>query len=299
MKTFAEHLQELKVRLMVCLAVLGAGSLVGFLIHKPVEAILQKPLGQTLYYSNPAGGLGFVMQISLCVGILLALPLLMFQLMQFSRPAIKPIKSRMIALVIASSFVLTILGVVYAYVVSLPAALHFLTTFNSDGIKALISVNDYLKFLFAYILGTVLAFQLPLILFFANKIRRFPPGSLLRLQRPAIVGAIIFAGVVTPTVDPINQMLVALPIIALFEIGAFAVVVSNKVNKPVPSFEIKMPEQLVRITPSQVSPVNRPLKPAVVSPVVVSPVQIAQPKTSRRPVIMDILSPGLNNPIHG
>ncbi len=247
MKTFAEHLNELKIRAAICLAVVGVGSLLGFLIHKPVEQILQRPLNQTLYYSNPAGGLSFVMQIALGVGVLLALPVLLHQIIQFTRPAVKPVSTRNVVILITCSLVLTALGVAYAYTISLPAALHFLVTFNSDNVKALISVNDYVKFLFAYILGTVVAFQLPLALFFANKIRRFPPGAILNMQRPAIVGAIIFAGVVTPTVDPINQMLVALPIIALFQIGAFAVWVHNSVNKPLPKFEINVVKNAIPI----------------------------------------------------
>ncbi len=247
MKTFAEHLQELKIRAAICMAVVGVGSLVGFLIHKPVEQILQRPLNQTLYYSNPAGGLSFVMQIALGVGVLLALPVLLYQIIQFTRPAVKPVSTRNIIILIICSLILSVCGVAYAYFISLPAALHFLVTFNSDNVKALISVSDYVKFLFAYILGTVVAFQLPLALFFANKIRRFPPGAILNMQRPAIVGAIIFAGVVTPTVDPINQMLVALPVIALFQIGAFAVWVHNRVNKPLPRFEIKVAQNPVQI----------------------------------------------------
>lgn len=302
MKTFGQHLQELKVRLLVYLAVLGVGSVAGFMIHKPVEALLQKPLNQTLYYSNPAGGLSFVMQIALGVGILLSLPVLLFQLMQFVRPAIKPLKTRFVAIVLACSLLLTALAVVYAYMVSMPAALHFLTTFNSEGVKALISVTDYLHFLFAYLLGTVIAFQLPLILFFANKIRRFPPGSLLKLQRPAVVGAIIFAGIITPTIDPINQLLVAVPIILLFEVGAIAVVVTNRVTKPTVVFEIKRPAQYVPLVSDGITTqmparkrvaidimtATRPV-PAATTPNSVRPVVTARPTRGR--VIMDIMGP--------
>lgn len=290
MKTFAQHLRELQIRLSICLAVVGVGSIVGFLIHKPVEALLRRPLNETLYYSNPAGGLSFVMQIALGVGVLLALPVLLFQLVQFARPALKPLRTRNIVLLLACSFVLTGLAAGYAYMISLPAALHFLVTFNSDNVKALISVTDYMKFLFAYLLGTVLAFQIPLILFFANKIKRFPPGAILNMQRPAIVGAIIFAGVVTPTVDPINQMLVAVPIIALFQVGALAVVIGNKINKPVARFEIKMPAQLVPlVVPLEDAPLVKPR----VAPQLATAVQSRQvrPVQQRRPLMVDVFMP--------
>ena len=304
MKTFAEHLHELKIRLMACLLVLSIGSGIGFMIHKPIEGFLQKPLGQTLYYSNPAGGLSFVMQISLCIGVLFTLPLLLFQLVQFARPAIKPLKTRSILVILISSLVLVVLAIIYAYVVSLPAALQFLTTFNSSNVKALISVSDYVKFLFAYVAGTVIAFQLPLILFFANKIRRFPPGTILRYQRPAIVGSIIFAGVITPTVDPINQMLVAMPIIVLFEIGAIAVLITNKKHKPAATFEIKMPATLTLyeappLTLQPVAPVQAAkfIRPA--SRVMPQSLATEQPVTSRPRMFMDIMNVSATKTVHG
>ncbi len=303
MKTFAEHLHELKNRFFICLAFMGIGSLIGFLTHKKIELFLQKPLNQTLYYSDPAGGLSFVMQIALMVGAMLAMPMLMFQLVQFLRPAMKPLKTRMILACISCSLLLIVLAVVYAYTISMPAALHFLTNFNSENVKALISVSDYVRFLFAYILGTVAAFQIPLILFFMNKIKRFPPGSLLKLQRPAIIGAIIFSGVITPTVDPMNQMMVAVPIISLFELGSIAVFISNRKHKPVPKFEIKMPAQFIPITVpmdepvAEVIPVNRPVTTPSPAPVfrdiqpILQPVRAASRHSVRPRPIMDVFAP--------
>ena len=288
---------------MAATAVFAVGSIIGFMCHKPVEVWLQKPLNQTLYYSNPAGGLSFVMQISMGVGILIALPMLLFQLMQFARPALKPIKTKTIVTLIATSLVLTVLGILYAYIISLPAALHFLTTFNSADVKALISVSDYMRFLFAYLMGTVIAFQLPLLLFFANKIRRFPPGGMLRLQRPTIVGSIIFAGVITPTVDPINQLLVAAPIVALFEIGAIAVVLTNRAHKPVPSFEIKQPAQLIRYVDPLVAPLPQSApKPVTARAHVTAQAPIAAKQPAPRPqtrIIMDVLAPAFRTTASG
>lgn len=268
MKTFAEHLQELKGRIIIVAAALGLGSILGFMIHKPVEQILQKPLNETLYYSNPAGGLSFVMQIAIGVGVIVALPVIFFELMQFFRPAIKPLKSRHLIAIVVCALALTALGIAYAYFISLPSALHFLVTFNSKDVQALISVNDYMQFLTSYMLGTIVAFQIPLILFFANKIRRFPPGTLLKMQRPAIVGTIIFSGVITPTVDPINQMVVAVPIMMLFEIGAFTVFISNRRHKPLPKFEVKMPEEFIPIT------IPLESKPEVIPAVTTKPVPV-------------------------
>lgn len=227
-QTFADHLGELRRRIMHIALVMCAGSLIGFLMHKQIEGIIQRPLGQTLYYSSPSGGLAFVMQIAVGCGLIVSMPLIIFEFMQFIRPSLKPIKTRLIVTLIISSMFLSVVAAVYVYFLSLPAALTFLTSFNSSSVKALISVSDYTQFIGAYILGAVIAFQLPLLLYFANKIRRFPPGSISGQQRTVIAGAVIVSGVITPTIDPMNQFLLAAPIIGLFEVGALAVWVGNK-----------------------------------------------------------------------
>lgn len=226
--TVKAHLVELKRRLITCAVIWIVGCGIGFSFHKEIEHILSKPLNQTLYYSSPGGGLSFVMQIVIWVGFLFALPCVMYNAVQYLRPAVREVKTRTTVLFIIISLLLSVLAIVYSYVISLPAALAFLTTFNSDQVKALISVGDYTKFLFAYLLGSIITFQIPLILIFTNKIRRFPPGGLTKTQRPMILGAVVAAGIITPTVDPVNQLMIALPIILLYEIGVLVVWRTNR-----------------------------------------------------------------------
>lgn len=137
---------------------------------------------------------------------------------------------------------LSALGLLYSYFVSLPAALRFLVGFNSDTLQPLIGAKDYMQFLAAYAIGAIITFQLPLIFWFANKVRRFPPGGLLRTQRPTIAGIVIVSAIITPTIDPINQMAIALPMLLLFELGVSAVAIRN-LKKPTPV--IISPNQMV------------------------------------------------------
>ncbi len=306
--TFKDHLNELKWRSLLIFINFSIGAIVGFIFHKQIEAVLQQPLGQTLYYSNPAGGLAFVMQIAVGVGLVISLPLILFQLMQFARPAFKPVRTRGIITFILCSLILAIVAVVYVYFVSLPAALQFLVSFNSDSIQALINVNDYIRFILAYCAGAVVAFQVPLILLFANKVRRFPPGGLTKLQRPIIIGAIVAAGIITPTVDPVNQLLLAGPIIALFEIGVVAVWTINRkrAKRPVSTGIFAIPQvaalpthqsiQLPR--PTQVLTADIAYNKITQAPVRVanSPV-IVKKQTVRKPqlITMDIISKPMHN----
>jgi sec-independent protein translocase protein TatC len=226
--TFGDHLNELKRRSFLVFVNFLVGGVVGFIFHKQIEAILQEPLGQTLYYSSPAGGLAFVMQIAISVGLIASLPMLLYQIMQFIRPTLKPVKTRNILTMILLALLLSVMAVVYVYFVSLPAALKFLVSFNSESVQALINVNDYSRFVLAYMAGAIIAFQLPLLLFFMNKLRRFPPGGLTKTQGPVILGSIVAGGIITPTVDPINQILLAGPIIVLYEISVIAIWTVNR-----------------------------------------------------------------------
>jgi len=225
--TLADHLRELKKRALLVFGVFLVFSLIGFVIHVPIEKVLQKPLGETLYYTNPVGGLAFVMQISIGFGIVASLPLAIFQILQFIRPTIKPIQTKKLVVFAIFSALLSIVGLIYVYYLSLPGALRFLVGFNSEQVKALINASDYMRFIIAYAIGAIITFQLPLLLFFANKIRRFPPGSIGRTQRPVIAGVVIVSGIITPTVDPINQLIVAVPMLLLYESGALIVAVYN------------------------------------------------------------------------
>jgi sec-independent protein translocase protein TatC len=226
--TFAEHLSELKKRLTWIGLAFVIGTGLGFLIHKQIESIIQKPLGETLYFSTPGGGLSWVVQVSVIVGMVFALPITLFQVAQFIRPAVKSIKTTTIIMVVIISMLLTVLAVLYTYFISLPAALKFLVGFNSDALQSLINVNDYMRFISAYIAGSIIAFQFPLIMIFINKIKKIPPGGLLKMQKPIIVGIVVVSGILTPTIDPLNQLLMALPMFLLFEVGVIAVSVSNK-----------------------------------------------------------------------
>jgi len=231
--TIAQHIKELKKRSEIVLYSFLVLSVIGFSLHTNIGHILQKPLGQTLYYSNPAGGLSFVMQISLGFGFLAVLPLAIYEILQFIRPTFKPVKTRLLLIFTLISMLLTISALLYSYYISLPSALKFLVNFNSETLQALINVNDYMRFILAYMAGAIIAFQLPLILYFANKIKHFPPGGISKTQRPVIAAIVIISGIITPTIDPINQLLLAAPMFALYELGILAVVFSNRKYKGV------------------------------------------------------------------
>ncbi|MDQ3159018.1 MAG: twin-arginine translocase subunit TatC [bacterium] len=215
--TIGEHLQELRRRLMwSALALLSGGSL-GYFYNKQIIAWLVKPLNQQLYFTSPAGGFDFLIKICVFFGFLLAIPVLVYQLIKFLSPAVPNHISYKTGKILISSVILAVAGVSFAYFVSLPAALHFLGNFSTGSITSLISANEYFNFVMIYMLVFGVLFQMPLIIYFINKVTPLTPQILMRKQRIVILASFVIAALVTPTPDPLNQTLMALPMIMLYQ----------------------------------------------------------------------------------
>lgn len=217
--SFADHLTEIRNRLLLCVGVFLIGSIVGYVLHEQTLALLVRPLGQTLYYASPSGGFDFVIKISLFFGFLIALPVFLHQLIKFLEPALPKKIPHLVEIVFLVSSVLMLIGIVFAYFVSLPAALYFLNTFSSQEVRALISAADYLSFITRYLLGFGLIFQLPLFMVGYNAISPLNLKKLMQYQRYVIAASFLFAAILTPTPDFFNQASMALPLIILYQIS--------------------------------------------------------------------------------
>jgi sec-independent protein translocase protein TatC len=242
-QSFAEHLQELRRRLAYCLLTLVAGSVVGYLLHKPLLHVLTAPLKQQLYYTSPLGGFNALIKISVVFGLVLSVPVAMFQLAKFLAPAFRGHShSRSLRLVLAS-LLLAASGVSVGYFISLPAALHFFSQVTGSELRPLIVVNDYLNFVLAYLAAFAILFQVPLVMLFINRVKPQRPRKLMSYQRWVILGSFILAAILTPTPDPLNQTLMAAPMIVLYQVGVVAVWFQNRrrhatVSSPVPAVPV-------------------------------------------------------------
>lgn len=230
-QTFAEHFRELRLRLTYVFVALLAGSVVGYMLHKQILHILAAPLKQQLYYTSPLGGFNAIMKISILFGLILAIPLAIYHFIKFMMPALQPrMKLRPLRFVVAS-FILAGMGVAAAYFFSLPAALHFLSKVSGSELTPFIVVNDYLNFVLAYLVGFALLFQIPLIMLFINKIKPQQPKKLMANQRWVLLVSFVLAAVLTPTPDPLNQTLMAAPMIVLYQVGVSAVWAQNRKHR--------------------------------------------------------------------
>jgi len=227
LQPFSAHLSELRSRFLSSAVLFTVGTVVGYLLHEQVLAVLVAPLGKPVFYSSPAGGFDFLIKLSFLFGLAVSIPALVFHTLRFIEPALPPQSPRKMFLVLVSSCLLLVAGVLFAYFVSLPAALYFLGSFTSEGVQALISASDYFAFVTRYLLGFGLLFQLPLVLLVINSVQRIPMRRLIGLEKWVVLLSFIVAAVLTPTPDIFNQLLMALPLIVLYQITVVLVWLVN------------------------------------------------------------------------
>lgn len=227
---FEDHLKELAFRLLSSVAVLVCGGVVGYMFKGQIIDFIRWPLNQDLYYTSPMGGLNFILQICLWVGFIFCLPVLCYNLLRFVEPALGNLLSnpKRACLIVFSSFGLAIAGIAFGYWISLPTALHFLGQVGADSVHSLISADQYLNFILGYLITFAIIFQIPLILLLIDKIRPFGPKGIGKWRKHVIVGAFALAVVLPSAPDPLSQVILALPIILLFEASSVLILARNR-----------------------------------------------------------------------
>lgn len=225
--SFSDHIAELRRRIFfVLLAFLVASSL-AYNYRDNLLALIMAPLeGGKLIYLTPGGGFNFIFQISLYAGLIAAAPVLIYQLYGFIRPALPTRAQRSSGTVVLVAFLLMLAGVAYGYFVAVPSALHFLSTFAGDTVTPNLTADSYLSFFLAYIAGLSVLFELPLLLLFFHWINPMTPGKLLKSERFVVLFAFVAAALITPTPDMLNQSMIAIPLILIYQLGVVAVLIA-------------------------------------------------------------------------
>lgn len=229
-----EHLEELRLRIIYAVLFLLAGTIIGFVITQQyLFKILVSPLltipNAKLLMLGPADKLIVCLKIGFLTGVALALPLILHQLWLFLRPALTPNEKRYLLVVLFSSVILFFLGTSFVFFIMTPAALRFLLTMNLDiSVEPTIAIDKYFSFLLGLMLAGGLVFQIPLISWFLAKLGILTSRGMSKARRFAILGAAILSAALTPTGDPINFTLLAVPIYALYELSILIVHFSQR-----------------------------------------------------------------------
>lgn len=175
------------------------------------------------------GGINFLFNIGLYVGIIISIPVIVYQILKFIEPMLKVTNGRFIMKVATTSGVLALVGIVFGYFAGLPSALHFLlNTFESAQIKPLVTIQSYMSFVMMYMIGSAMLLQMPLMLLVANRIKPLKPSKIIKHQRWAILFAVVGGFIIYPTPNLIAQSVVVVPVIMSFYFGVALVWLVNR-----------------------------------------------------------------------
>lgn len=227
---FMDHIRELQWRLaIVALAFLATGAAVYPFFDK-IVALLLKPLGNnlSLVYLTPGGAFNFAVQVCIYAAMIGALPVALYHIYRFVMPAVEKTTLRGVLGYSLRSLLLAAVGVAFSYFLALPAAIQFLTSFDLKNISPMLTVESYLSFVMTYLLAGALLFQLPLFMTIINRIKPMTPRMLMSGQRHVILWSVVFAAVISPTPDAVNQLLLAAPIIVMYQVGIVIILLKNR-----------------------------------------------------------------------
>ncbi len=221
--TFLEHLEELRWRIIYALIGLGVGSLICWIfVDFLVDDVLLLParrVGVQLQNLKPFGQLMLYFEVAMVGGLIISLPNVFYQLWKFISPALKKTERRYISAIVGFSTLCFLLGIVFAYFIMLPYSLKFAAQFGSANIKNVFAIDEYMTIILSIMLGAGLVFELPMISFFLTKLGILTPQFMRKYRRHAIVGIFIAAAFLSPGTDPISMIILAVPLLLLYEIS--------------------------------------------------------------------------------
>jgi sec-independent protein translocase protein TatC len=197
-----------------------------FVFHQQILSVLMNPAqgfasmpNQKPIYTDLTEYIGTAMKVSLLFGLFLSLPFVLFQIVMFVAPGLRGRERRYLFALLPVSLVAFVLGASFGYFVLFPPAVRFLLTFGSDIATPFIRIGNYASLMLTLLFWMGIVFETPVVLFFLSKIGLVTPAFLSKNRRYAVVVAFVLAAIITPTIDPINQLLVAIPIIVMYELG--------------------------------------------------------------------------------
>lgn len=223
---FLEHLEELRWRIVWSLAALIVGMVVAFALLTKIDIIgvLQEPVrpflqGRKLVFTSPSDSFKIVLNAALMLGIVLASPVIIYQVWAFLSPALYSHEKRVIVPVLAGGVVLFLAGIALSYFVVLPVTLGFLLSFQTASLEPMITAGEYFSFAISMSLAFGLAFELPIVIVALAALGLVTPTFLNTYRRHAIVLCVIAAAVITPGADPTSLFALAVPLYFLYELS--------------------------------------------------------------------------------
>jgi len=236
--TFFEHLVELRKRIISSLIAIAIGAFIGvyiakyiinYVTHPMLKALSDAHLEPKLIYTHPAGFFNLIITLGIYIGVVLASPVVLYQIWLFVAPALYKHERSAITGFLFSTVFLFLAGIAFGYFVTLPYILKFLVSFQGP-VVPMISINEYFDLTLMVLLGLGLVFELPILVFFLSLFGIVTPKFLWKNIRYAILVIAIVAAIITPTPDAMTMLIFMAPMVGLYfvGIGVSAVVVRKR-----------------------------------------------------------------------
>lgn len=216
------HLNELRIHvthaaiallLTTAFSFFFAEKLLQFLMRPYVASMAGDVALQTL---RPTEGIETYFRVSLLAGVVLAMPVILFEFWRFIRPALHRSEERYVYVFIPSALLLFGLGIAFAWYILAPAAIYFLANFMADIFRAEWTGQEYISFVTRLLLWIGLSFQMPIIIYIVARVGLVSAATLRQQWRVAVVIIAVLAAVITPSVDPVTMLLTMAPLFTLY-----------------------------------------------------------------------------------
>jgi len=218
--TLMGHLKELRSCLTRSVIALLIALPIAYFVAQYAFKFLMEPVpGIKLIYTEITEMLGTYAKVTFIIAVILTLPYIAYLAVMFVRPALTRRERNYVYVMLPAIAICFLVGATFAYFVLIPPALQFLFSFGSDIAEPMIKVGNYVSVLTNLLFWIGLCFEIPIVIFFLAQIGIVKPQWLSKFRKAAYIIAFVVGAVITPTFDPVNQSLVAVPIIILYEFG--------------------------------------------------------------------------------
>ena len=229
------HLEELRKRLIVCIIAVGIGFALSYAFSEQIFIILSQPLTDILpeenhfIFTSVTEGFFTYLKLAIFAGLLLASPVIFYQIWSFVAPGLYNKEKRLAFPFVFLSTLFFAGGTTFGYFIVFPLAFKFFIGYNSQYIKMLPSLNEYLTFSCKFLLAFGIIFELPIFILFLAKIGIINERQLRANRKYVMIAVFILAAFLTPP-DVVSQVLMAVPLIILYEIGIIVAKLFGKKN---------------------------------------------------------------------
>ncbi len=244
--TLQEHLEELRQRILYSAIAIGIAFVFGLILAFPLLRLMTNLSGlESFVLISPTEGFATFMRVAFYIAVAISMPVLVYQLIAFLGPGMTNEERRYVKMSLPFVSGLFVAGMLFAFFIVIPRALGFLSGFGAGGygmdvFETAFRASDIINFYFTLMLWVGITFEMPVVIFLLAKLNVVSADRLAGIRKFMLVGCMIAAAIITPTPDPFNMLLVAVPMYLLYEFGIILA-----------RFTIKPEEQVATAAPGE------------------------------------------------